>query len=188
MLGHIQFPLALCRSWGLTSPFYGPKARKDDFQVLICGHWVQFAHKQHILWRPHICIREVTHLEECMTEDCISVCIFGILNWSLRADFFFSPSPAEWPESWLLSPSTSPPIPRLLSHPHRRSPHLLRFGHSAHPWQKQLELFSSIYCFYIYSMHFFMFICPYKVCWAWSIALYFLVWGKNVRTVKAFLN
>lgn len=49
-------------------PFYGPKARKDDFQVLVCSHWVEFAHKQHVFWRLHICIREVTHLEKSPTQ------------------------------------------------------------------------------------------------------------------------
>lgn len=59
---HIQ--LILCRDWSIVSPFYGPKAGKDDFQVLVCGHRVQFAHKQHVLWRFHVCVRKVTHLEE----------------------------------------------------------------------------------------------------------------------------
>lgn len=56
-------------SWRLTSPFYGPKARKNYFQVLICGDWVQFAHKQHILRRPYVCIREVTNLIECVIKE-----------------------------------------------------------------------------------------------------------------------
>lgn len=60
-------------------PFYRPKAGKDDFQVFVRGDWVQFAHEQHVLWRPYICVREVAHLEEHTTEERINVRICNIL-------------------------------------------------------------------------------------------------------------
>lgn len=51
--------------------------------------------------------------------------------WYIFSCLFFSPSPAGWPESWLLSPSTSRPTPLLPSHLYRRSLHPLQFGRSA---------------------------------------------------------
>ncbi|KAG7244165.1 hypothetical protein INR49_004238, partial [Caranx melampygus] len=46
---------------------------EDDFQVFICGHWVQFANKQHVLWRLHVCVREVAHLKGTGAEWCRAV-------------------------------------------------------------------------------------------------------------------
>lgn len=43
-------------------PFDGPKARKDDLQVFVCGDGVEFAHEQNVFWRFHVCIGEVAHL------------------------------------------------------------------------------------------------------------------------------
>lgn len=61
--------MEFCRTLQLASPCYGPKARKDYFQVLVSGHWVQLTHKQYVLRRLYICIGEVAHLEKRMTEE-----------------------------------------------------------------------------------------------------------------------
>lgn len=57
-------------AWTLRgkSPFDGAEAREDDFQVLVCGHWVQLADEENILRRPHVCIWEITDLKQTHTQ------------------------------------------------------------------------------------------------------------------------
>lgn len=123
-----EFPLR--GTWGRASRFDGPETREDDFQVLVRGHWVEFAHKQHVLRGRHVRVGEVADLRDGVTQERRHAA-FWYVPWRLSARFFYIPSPAGWPESWPPSPSASPPAPLLLSRPHRRSLPLLRCGRSA---------------------------------------------------------
>lgn len=95
------------------SPFYGAKTGKDDFQVLVGGDGVQFADKENVLRRPHICIGEISHLQQ-RTDVWLEHRLTSALV-SRGSAICPSPFPEESPGSLPLFHLKSPPTLHFLS-------------------------------------------------------------------------